>query len=251
MVSAQHRPTSGASTSCRAALVGSYWAGELSQLDNERHSSLEPHLVETLDLLSTRKAAPMKKALHVIGRLHGSDIGGLRPRTVLGVSQFTCNSLEIGSPESQPNLRIRLEIGEPGRMGPGDRDQVDAIALADSSDEMTAGLPSSPAGCRQDTLAREWPVSKQGTQECIKHPDAPPRTMAGNDVAPRLASRDPASLHHDQSLPLIASLNERHSASSRIRHAHRPPSKSRPRGRCSRQTPPAAMQPQTRSVGVH
>src|SRR5207247_9404501 len=83
-------------------------------------------------------------------------------------------------------------------MGPGDRDQVDAIALADSSDGMTAGLPSSPAGCRQDTLPREWPVSKQGTQECIKHPDAPPRTLAGNDVAPRLASRDPASLRHDQ-----------------------------------------------------
>jgi hypothetical protein len=204
---------SGGFNLCRADLVGSYRAGELAQFDNERHSSLEPHLVETLDLLSTRKAAPMKKALHVIGPLHGSDIGGLRPRAVLGVSQLTCKSLKIGSSESQPNLRIRLEIGEPGRMGPGNRDQVDAIALADRSDGMTAGLPSSPAGCHQDTLAREWPVSEQGTQECIKHPDAPPRTLAGNDVAPWLASRDPASLRHDQSLPLIASLNERHSAS--------------------------------------
>src|SRR5438093_1948227 len=98
-------------------------------------------------------------------------------------------------------------------MGSRDRDQVDAIALADSSDGMTAGLPSSPAGRRQDTLAREWPVSKQGTQECIKHPDAPTRTLAGNDVPPRLASRDTAFLRHDRSLPLLGSLNERLSSS--------------------------------------
>src|SRR5213078_3722081 len=126
-------------------------------------SPFEPHLVEALDLLAIRKTAPVKKALDVIGRLHSSDVNGFRLPAVFRISQLTRGPLEIGSPESQPNLWICPEVGEPGRMGPGDRDEVDAIAMADRSDAVTARLSSPPAGRGQDTLARQWPVSKQGT----------------------------------------------------------------------------------------
>jgi hypothetical protein len=119
--------------------------------------------VEALDFVSIRKTAPVKKALDVIGGFHGSNINGFRSPAVRGISQFTRVPLEVGSPESHPNPRIRPKVGEPGRMRPGDRDEVDAIAFADGSDAVTAGLSSLPADCGQDTLTGERSVSKQGT----------------------------------------------------------------------------------------
>src|SRR5262245_24228500 len=150
--------------------------------DDHRNAAIEPHLVQPLNLPTGRTALPVEEALDVVGRVDRTDIDRLRLVSFGTILELARRSHQRHASNLQRNMRVRAKIREPRGMLARNRDQIDAVVLADGAHAVPprrARLPTHRGEhCHSPVGAMREPRTQKGVQRRYPAVDR----LAGNDV---------------------------------------------------------------------